>query len=478
MSTNGNLIREKARETKILCDCDVVVVGGGPGGIGAAVAAARNGAKTVLLERYGYLGGMGTGGLVTIIPQLADFTGKQQIVGITQEWIDRLAVKNAVDLPKKEHWGSLDKDLVKYYFERSFFYTRLDRVSYAALIDAEISKVILNEMMEEAKVKTVLHAWGTEPIMEGNHMRGVFIESKSGRQAITAKVVIDSTGDGDLFPYANIACETDIPAHYRIANLAVCFWIAGVDLKKAMDYRKAHGKEFMDLMKKAHEYGAQPGFMTSNLPDQESVVWFHSRYPNKSQIDVEELTRVEFLGHKIAGKTIEFYRQNVPGFEKAFLVLTDPQLGTRSSRRMIGEYWLTEENDLNNNQPFEDTIAIFPDLDRGQASLDHPNMYIPYRALLPKEVDNMLVACRAFSSDKHVQDYFNLIPHCIAFGEAAGTAAALALNANVGIKKVDIKALQKQLAKQGVPLPDLKKKVNYKYEGPALENKQTFAIPH
>jgi hypothetical protein len=476
MNTSVKTIKEKARETKVVYEADVVVVGGGPGGIGAAVSAARNGAKTVLIERYGYLGGMGTGGLVTIIPQLADFTGKQQIAGITQEWIDRLIARNAVDMPKKEHWGSMDKELVKYYFERSFFYTRLDRVSYAAIIDAEISKIILNEMVEEAKIKVYLHAWGTEPIMEGNHCKGVIMESKSGRQAILAKVVIDSTGDGDLFPYANIACETAIPAHFRIANLAVCFWIAGVDYKKAMDFRKSNFKGFMDLMRKAHESGAQGGFMTSNLPDQESVVWFHSRYPNKSQIDVEELTRVEFLGHKIAGKTIEFYRQNVPGFEKAFLVLTDPQLGTRSARRMVGEYWLTEK-DLNDNQPFKDTIAVFPDLDRGNESLKHPNMFIPYRALLPKEVDNMFVACRAFSSDMHVQDYFNLIPHCIAFGEAAGTASALALQANVGIKNVDIKALQKQLAKQGVPLPDVNKKVNYKYEGPELVG-QSFTPPH
>jgi hypothetical protein len=476
MAKNGNYIREKARDTKVAYEADVVVVGGGPGGIGAAVSAARNGARTVLIERYGYLGGMGTGGLVTIIPQLADFTGKQQIAGITQEWIDRLAVRNAVDMPKKEHWGSMDKELVRYYFERSFFYTRLDRVSYAAIIDAEISKIILNEMVEEAKIKVFCHAWGTEPIMEGNHMRGVIMESKSGRQAILSKVVIDSTGDGDLFPYANIECETAIPAHYRIANLAVCFWIAGVNYQKAMDFRRNHRQEFMDLMRKANEYGGQGGFMTSNLPDQETVVWFHSRYPNKSQTDVEELTRVEFLGHKIAGKTIEFYRKNVPGFEKAFLVLTDPQLGTRSSRRMIGEYWLTKK-DLADNQPFDDTIAVFPDLDRGQESLDHPNMYIPYRALLPKNVDNFLVGCRAFSSDMHVQDYFNLIPHCIAFGEAAGAASALALSAGVGVKDVDIKALQKQLAKQGVPLPDAKKKVEYKYRGPALVG-PSFTPPH
>ncbi len=476
MARNSNYIREKARDTKVIRQADVVVVGGGPGGIGAAVSAARNGADTVLIERYGYLGGMGTGGLVTFIPQLCDYTGKQQIAGITQEWIDRLAARNAVDMPKKEHWGSLDKELVRYYFERSFFYTRLDRVVYAATIDAEISKFILNEMMEEAKVKVYCHAWGTEPIMEGNHCKGVIIESKSGRQAILGKIIIDSTGDGDLFPYANIEFEDNIPPHFRIANLALCFWIDGVDLKKYMDFRRNNPKESMELMRKAMEYGGQAGGMPSNLPDQENVVWFHNRYPNKSQVDVEELTRVEFTGRKVAVKTLEFYRKNMPGFEKAFLVLTGPQLGTRSSRRMIGEYQLTEK-DLSNNQPFIDTIAIFPDLDRGQASLDHPNTYIPYRCLLPKNVDNFLVACRAFSSDMHVQDYFNLIPHCIAFGEAAGTASALALRAGVSVKKVDIKALQKQLAKQGVPLPDVTKKVDYKYTGPALVG-PAFTPPH
>jgi len=476
MAKNGNFIREKARDTKVIRQADVVVVGGGPGGIGAAVSAARNGADTVLIERYGYLGGMGTGGLVTIIPQLTDYTGKQQIAGITQEWIDRLIARNAVDYPKKEHWGSLDKELVRYYFERSFFMTRLDRVVYAAIIDAEISKYILNQMVTEAGIKVYCHAWGTEPIMEGNHCKGVIMESKSGRQAVLAKVVIDSTGDGDLFPYANIEFEDKIPPHFRIANLAMCFWIDGVDLKKATEFRKKNPKEAMDLMRKAMETGGWGGWMPSNLPNQESVVWFHNRYPNKSQVDVEELTRVEFEGRERMIKTHDFFKKNMPGFEKSFIVLSCPQLGTRSSRRMVGEYQLSEK-DLADNQPFEDTIAVFPDLDRGQASLDHPNQYVPYRCLLPKNVDNFLVACRAFSSDMHVQDYFNLIPHCIAFGEAAGTASALALKAGVGVKEVDIKALQKQLAKQGVPLPDVTKKLVYKYTGPAPVG-PSFTPPH
>jgi len=468
-------IKESARETKVCREADVVVVGGGPGGIGAAVSAARNGADTVLIERYGHLGGMGTGGLVTIIPLLTDIFGKQQIVGITQEWIDRLDAREAVDYPKKEHWGSLDKELVRYYFERSFFYTRLDRVIYAAIIDAEISKVILNDMVEEAGVKTYLHSWGTEPIMGGSECKGVIFESKSGRQAVLGKVVIDATGDGDLLPYAGIEFKDNIPPNFRIANLALCFWVDGVDIEKADDFRKNNPEKFGELARKCVEVGGFPGYFRSLLKNQESIVWCHNRYPNKSQIDVEELTRVEFEGRKKMMITYDFWKKNLPGFEKSFIVLSCPQLGTRSSRRMIGEYKLTQK-DLADNQPFEDTIAIFPDLDRGQESLDHPLMYIPYRSLLPKNVDNLLVACRAFSSDEHVQEWFNLIPHCIAFGEAAGAASALALQAGVSPKKVDIKALQKQLAKQGVPLPDVTKKVDYKYDGPPLVSTSMFSL--
>ncbi|HUT68622.1 MAG TPA: FAD-dependent oxidoreductase [Dehalococcoidales bacterium] len=468
-------IKEAARETRVAREADVVVVGGGPGGIGSAVSAARNGADTVLIERYGHLGGMGTGGLVTIIPLLTDIYGKQQIVGLTQEWIDRLDVRGAVDYPKKEHWGSMDKELVRYYFERSFFSTRLDRVIYAAIIDAEISKVILNDMVEEAGVKTYLHSWGTEPIMEGNECKGVIFESKSGRQAVLGKVVIDATGDGDLLPYAGIEFEDNIPPNFRIANLALCFWVDGVDLEKAESFRKNNPEKFGELARECMKAGGFPGYFKSLLKNQESIVWCHNRFPNKSQVDVEELTRIEFEGRKKMMITYDFWKKNLPGFDKSFIVLSSPQLGTRSSRRLIGEYKLTKA-DLADNTPFEDTIAIFPDLDRGQESLDHPLMYIPYRSLLPKNVDNLLVACRAFSSDEHVQEWFNLIPHCIAFGEAAGTASALALKAGVGVKNVDIKALQKQLAKQGVPLPDVKKKVDYKYTGPALTSTSPFSL--
>jgi len=452
LSANGKTVKERARDIKVVREADVVVVGGGPGGIGAALAAARNGADTVLVERYGHLGGMGTGGLVTIIPNLTDVHGKQQIAGITQEWIDRLDAREAADYPKPEEWGSDDKELVKYYAAHSFFMTRLQRVIYSAHIDAEISKYILNDMMEEAGVKVYLHSWGTEPVMDGNAVKGVIFESKSGRQAILGKVVIDSTGDGDLLPFTKAEFETDIPSNFRIANLAFCFWIANVDLQKSERFKEEYPEKFAEQAQELMKLGGFPSYVNSRLKDQDSVVWFHSRFPNSSQIDVEELTRVEFEGRKKMMITYDFRKKYTPGFEHSFIVLSAPQLGTRASRRVIGEYFLTE-NDLNTNEPFDDTIAIFPDVDRGEASLKYPLTYIPYRALIPRKVDNLLVACRAFSSDPVVQEFFNLIPHCIAFGQAAGTAAALSVKDGVGLRAVDYRTLQDNLAEQGVPLP-------------------------
>lgn len=450
--TSGKTISEAARRTRVCRTADVVVVGGGPGGIGAALTAARSGANTVLIERYEHLGGMGTGGLVTIIPNLSDLSGKQQIAGISQEWVDRLKRRDAVDHPKKEHWGSKDPKLVAYYENRSFFNVREKTVIYSVHIDAEISKCILQDMMKEAGVKTYLHSWGTEPVMDGNQVKGVIFESKSGRQAVLAKVVIDATGDGDLLPYSGADFKSDIDPSLRIANLSFSYWIANVDLKKYQDYRKAHAKELAEQMREIRKRGGHAGFLTSNLKDQEDLVWVFPRYANSSQVDVEELTRVEFLGRQEMLVSHDYYKKNIPGFEKSYIVLTNPQLGTRGARRIIGEYLLTEK-DMNTNVPFEDTVAVFPDVDRGQDSQKYPLTYMPYRCLIPRKVNNLLVACRAFSSNAVVNNFFNLIPHCIALGEAAGIAAAQAVSSGVDLRKINIRALQASLKKQGAILP-------------------------
>ncbi len=448
----GKTIREPARETRVCREADVVVVGGGPGGIGAAVSAARSGADTVLIERYGHLGGMGTGGLVTIIPNLSDLNGNQQIAGICQEWIDRLELRQAADYPKKEHWGLSDKKLIDYYGDRSFFNVRENRVIFSVHIDAEISKCVLNDMVEEAGVKTYLHSWGTEPIMDGNTVKGVIFESKSGRQAVLGKVIIDSTGDGDLLPHAGVEFKSDIDPKIRIANLSFSYWIANVDLKKYLDFRASHSQELDDQNREIAGLGGHPGFLTSNLKDQESLVWCFPRYSNTSQVDVEELTRVEFLGRKEMLITHDYRKKHTPGFENSYIVLSNPQLGTRGSRRVMGEYLLTEK-DMNSNDIFEDTIAIFPDVDRGEDSQKYPVTYIPYRCMIPRNVRNLLVACRGFSSEAIFNNYFNLIPHCIALGQAAGTAAAQSISNGMDLRRIDYQALQSSLKNQGVILP-------------------------
>ena len=200
--SSARTIREPAREIKVYHEADVVVVGGGPGGHSAAVAAARNGANVVLVERYGHLGGMASGGLVLLIPHMSDGTKEQQIAGLCQEWLDRLAVRNAVVMPKKEELGSDDKKVISRWFGYSPMFVRQGRVRLSANVDTEILKCVLNDMLEEAGVKLLLHCWATKVIADNGTVKGVIFESKAGRQAVLGKVIIDATGDGDLLPSA------------------------------------------------------------------------------------------------------------------------------------------------------------------------------------------------------------------------------------------------------------------------------------
>jgi len=453
-------ITEPAREIEICREADVVVVGGGPGGIGAALSAARSGADTVLVERYGHLGGMATGGLVTIIPNLSDINGEQQITGICQELVDRLDARDATDYPKKEGWGSTDEKLVQHYIDANlaWFYIRDDlnigrkRVLYTALIDPEIMKCELNNMMEEAGVKLYLHSWGAWPIVEENTVKGVIIENKSGRQAILAKVVIDSTGDGDLLQPAGAECDTRMVPGLRIANFAFPFWIGNVNMKRLEDFRASQPKRYDELMQDLKSQGGAAFYLKDLVKCHDGIVWFHPFFPSMNQSDIHEINRVEFEGRKKMLLSYDFYRNHVPGFENSYIALSSPQLGTQGGQRVIGEYICTAK-DMTSDEVFEDTIAIFPDNDNGEISAKHPNVCIPYRALVPKKIDGLLVACRAFSSEYQFNEYFNLIPHCIAFGQAAGTAAALAVEAGIQPRKVDYNNLQKHLINQGVKLP-------------------------
>ncbi len=452
-------ITEAQREVEVLNEADVIVVGGGPGGVAAAISAARSGARTVLLERYGHLGGMATGGLVNIIPNLGDVYGNHLIGGFCQEFIERLKAQDAAFCPEKEQWGSTEPQVLKYYKDSSFhhFFVRRNAegkecLVYSAIIDPEIGKNELNRMCMEAGVKLLLHSWVTDTIMEGNTVKGIIFQSKSGRQAVLGKVVIDCTGDGDLLPVSGVESEDYIDPDLRITHLCFGSWIGGVEFRAFDKFMSAHPDDYTRLQNELYDNGLYVGFFRGMLKNQENMAWLHPHFITKCQTDVEEMSRMDVAGREKAVRTWELLRDKAPGFEKSYIMLTAPQLGTTGGRRLVGEYSLREP-DLRRTEPFEDTIAVFANNDRAEESLQFNKVYVPYRSLIPKTVDGLMVACRAFSSDDIANAYFNLIPHCMCFGQAAGIAAAMAVEKGIKVSEVPYAELKEKLLEGGAILP-------------------------
>jgi hypothetical protein len=283
----------------------------------------------------------------------------------------------------------------------------------------------------------------------------VFFESKSGRQAILAKVVIDSTGDGDIFVAAGAEFDAELDNERRTAWLAFTFWMANVDIDRVEDFKKSQPEKHAELMQELTRLGGYSHYFNGILRNQEGVLWFHSFQiqPESSDArDVAQLTRIDVRGRKRAMITYEFMKKHVPGCENSFVMQTAPQLGTQGGRRIIGEYILSPK-DMESDEVFEDTIVVLANNDNGEISAKHPSICIPYRCLVPVRIDGLLVACRAFSSTDSVSHYFNIIPPCIAYGQAAGTAAALAARAGIEPRQVDYGELRANLVKQGVNLP-------------------------
>ncbi len=437
----------------------MIVVGGGPGGIAAAVSAARAGARTILIERYGHLGGMSTGGLVNIIPNLGSIYGEQLIGGFCQEVITRLASRGAACFPDKRFWGASDPETVDTYLKANMmhFYIRKNPegkyvVLYTAVIDPEVAKDEMNTMVLESGAELLLQTWVTGPILDGRTVKGVVVENKSGRQALLGKIVIDCSGDGDLLPEAGVETTDYMVPGSRIAQLGYVYWICGVDLKKYDEFKMSELDKFADVVEHISKLGGSPRFSRGLLERHEGVVWIHRLIGSTCQTDAEEMTSIDVMARKHAVRSWELLRESMPGFEKSFIMLSAPQLGTSGGRRIVGEYFLTAK-DMDSDEPFEDTIAIFADNDRGEKSLKYPRTYVPYRALIPKGTEGLLVACRAFSADHDFSEFFNLIPHCMCFGQAAGAAAAIAIRDGVGVRDISYAVLKHELLDNGAILP-------------------------
>lgn len=441
-------IHEQAKEIEIFDRCDVLVVGAGPAGTAAAVSAARNGAgKVVLLERYGHLGGMATGGQVLFIPHLSE--GKQQMIaGIQQEWLDRLEkMPNGLIGPDRKDIGSTDPALIDKW--RKYYGFVCDGwIWYGAYVDPEMLKIAMVNMVEDAGVTVYCHAWGSEAIMEGNRVIGVTFQSKEGRKAILASKVIDCTGDGDIFASAGCAYEKEYSGDDRSYNVSVVFRLGNVDSEEFRNWKydpNSHYRDKLAEYKKLFGYRISP-FVTP----MKDIMWVNNFVEGKDCCNVQDLTDTEMLIRRSLNEGIEWIRENVPGFKNAFLHDTAPQLGTRGSRRLNGTYRLTMD-DIAQTIEHEDTIAIIPAHRRMKYKSP---IELPYGVMLPADdVEDLLAAGRCFSSAHDANDHANLIPHCVALGEAAGAAAALALQSNTTFRNVDVKKVQQMLKKQGVYLP-------------------------
>jgi hypothetical protein len=452
---------EERRSTPVRLECDVLVAGGGTAGCVAALAAARQGAATVLVERYGFVGGTminGAGPLHSFFNLWKAFPGvpKTQVVrGIPEEIVRRLVAAGG-------SFGHLEQT-------QGYSYD-----SVATIIDPEIFKHVMLEMLAEAGVRVLFHAWIADAVVEDGRVRGLFVESKSGREALLARVVVDCTGDGDVAARAGAPCRNAFPD----AAVGMPFGMTGVDIPRAVAFFQEKGM-ITQLVRADKGAGSDDfvriGFDLRKLPVFEAymdkaAMWGPltvSRhggvlsYINTANIkpldalDVEELSRAErVLRGQIMGMAA-LLREHIPGFEKAAVTWSTTQVGVRRTRIIECEHDLSLQ-DILEARRFEDEVALYGFHDMApRLMISNGGAYgIPYRALLPKKIDGVLVAGRMITTGFEAHMSTRNTVSCMAQGQAAGTAAALASRAGVSPRQVDVRALREALRAGGVYLGD------------------------
>jgi hypothetical protein len=408
---------------------DVLVVGGGPAGVAAAVTAARSGASVTLLERYASLGGLASGGMVLV---LDDMINGQEITvtGIVSEYIERmqkigLAIVPPVDDRKtsEELWNKWGR------YGLFDFHSRIKPkpICYAAAFDPDGWKRVSNDLVREAGVNLLLHSWFTRPIVDNGVMAGVIAETKSGPQAHLADIVIDTTGDIDV---ASRAGADYIQGSYLTT---LVFRLGGVDTALAEETEQRDPKAARAINRKIKRIlgGAwELWWFKTPLP---GVVWCNSPHmTGYDGTDPVSLTKADFVAREHIAEAVQYIKENLPGFENCFVIDTAPQIGVRQTRLLQGEYVMTKD-DVVERRHFRDSVA------RGR------DYYYPYRSLLPKNVDQLLVAGRHYSATSDAQKSSREIPPCMAMGQATGVAAALALQQNVLVREVSATDIQVQM---------------------------------
>ena len=451
----GDIYLESANQLPVYGKCDILVVGGGAAGHSAALAAARanRDAKIILMERYGYFGGDVTGGYVLVVPSLS-WKKYSVIRGIQEEWFSRLdkTAPEAYLSPALEDVGKNDPILIGKWEKIPFCTSGFgpDKVlARAPSYDPQQLKIEMDLVIqEEPNIEVLLHCWGTKPIMEGNTIKGVIFESKAGRQAVYARVVIDATGDGDIYAQAGAPFhgKSGIPGEMVRDNQTALVWRAGgVDYAAYADWTREKPEEARAFSKELMELaGYRTMFFPAGCND---VVWFNNWLNGRLCIDLKDIRETEFIVRNSIRKLLEFCRERCAGFEKAYLLDIAPQLGVRCSRRLDGQVYMTMK-DLAANRPFEDVIAW------STTTGSSVPVEIPYGCIVPKGVENLLAPGRHLSADPEAIGPLQLIPQCCQTGQAAGVAAAVAVKDGTTTAAVDIKKVQYILShEQDVPLP-------------------------